>query len=396
MTPPTLSEVTAPFTPARLAALLSPAVRVLGLGEPTHGVEAFLDLRNELFRHLVEHCGYRSIALESDCLSALAADAYVAGRTEDLDHATAHGFSHGFGAYPGNRELLHWMRQWNAAHPPEDRLRFDGIDGPLEVSGAAAPGPALTTLHGLLSPHLELPVALDELNSLLGDPSQWTDPGVMWDPAKSAGRTPEAGRLRLIADDLSALLAARAPQLLAATSPEHLWLANLYARTATGLLRYHAAQADPGPQRLTSLVALRDLMMADNLSAVADREAHRGPTLAFAHNSHLQRTESSMRFGGQRLTWWSGGALLATRLADRYAFTATTFGTRATDHPAPDTLEGLLLTAQPHPRALLPGPALAAALPPGTPVRTPADHTYAPLDPVTVGHADAVVFLRDV
>ncbi|MFJ8039207.1 erythromycin esterase family protein [Kitasatospora sp. NPDC096147] len=385
-----------PFSGESLASLLSPAVRVLGLGEPTHGADAFLDLRNELFRHLVEQHGYRSIALESDCLAGLTADAYVADGTGGLDHATAHGFSHGFGAYPGNRELLRWMREWNAAHPAQDCLRFDGIDGPLEISGAAAPGPALTTLHGLLAAHLELPVTLDELTGLLGDPARWTDPGVMADPARSVGRTPEAAKLRLIADDLTALLAAQAPRLLAATSAEHLRSAALHARTATGLLRYHAGLADTDPERLSRLCGLRGLMMADNLSAVAEREADRGPTLVFAHNSHLQRTVSSMQFGGRRLSWWSGGALLAARLGDGYAFTATTFGARGTDHPAPDTIEGLLHTAHPGSRTVLPAPALAGALPPETPLRTPADHTYAPLDPATVGEADAVVFLRGI
>jgi erythromycin esterase-like protein len=30
-----------------------------------------------MFRHLVEREGYRSVAIESDCLAALAVDAYV-------------------------------------------------------------------------------------------------------------------------------------------------------------------------------------------------------------------------------------------------------------------------------------------------------------------------------
>lgn len=72
-----IRDAARPFTGGALTALLSPATRLLGLGEPTHGVEAFLELRNELFRHLVEYEGYRSIILESDCLSALAADAYI-------------------------------------------------------------------------------------------------------------------------------------------------------------------------------------------------------------------------------------------------------------------------------------------------------------------------------
>ena len=46
-----------------LAAQTDPPT-LLGLGEPTHGIEAFPLLRNELLRHLVER-GYRSILLKN-------------------------------------------------------------------------------------------------------------------------------------------------------------------------------------------------------------------------------------------------------------------------------------------------------------------------------------------
>ncbi|WP_347943029.1 hypothetical protein [Sphaerisporangium sp. TRM90804] len=61
-----IRDAAGPFTGGALTALPSPATRLLGPGEPTHGVEAFPELRDELFRHLVEHEGFRSIAIESD------------------------------------------------------------------------------------------------------------------------------------------------------------------------------------------------------------------------------------------------------------------------------------------------------------------------------------------
>src|SRR5690242_10727976 len=59
--------------------------RLLGLGEPMHGVEAFPQLRNKAFQHLVAHDGYRSIAIETDCLAALTVDAFVADGKGELD-----------------------------------------------------------------------------------------------------------------------------------------------------------------------------------------------------------------------------------------------------------------------------------------------------------------------
>jgi erythromycin esterase-like protein len=384
-----------PFTGGALTALLSPATRLLGLGEPTHGVEAFPELRNELFRHLVEHEGYRSITIESDCLSALAADAYVTDGIGTLDDAMSRGFSHGFGASPANRELLRWMRAYNEQRPPHERLRFYGFDGPLEMTGAASPRPALTGLHDYLAAHLDLAWSRETLDELLGPDERWTNPATTMDPTQSVGRTPEAKELRLIADDLRALLTSHAPHLTAATSPEDWWRADLHARTAAGLLRYHAGMADTAPTRVGTLMCLRDAMMADNLDAIVRREARRGPTLAFAHNRHLQRDKSHLQLADLPLHWWSAGAIIGTRLGDQYAFAATTFGTRGSDVPHPDTLEGLLSTL-PHARAIIDPGRLAAALDRKLTPRVPADHTYFPLDPATTDQIDAIVFVKEI
>ncbi|MFJ5549460.1 erythromycin esterase family protein [Streptomyces sp. NPDC093225] len=386
-----------PFSGGALTALLSPATRLLALGEPTHGVDAFLDLRNELFRHLVEHEGYRSVAIESDCLAALVADAYVAEGTGSLDEAMERGFSPGFGASAANRALLSWMRSYNRDRPASERLRFYGIDGPLEMTGAASPRQSLTALHDHLSAHVELPLPLSSgaLDELLGPDARWTDPAALMDASRSVGRTPEARELRLVADDLTALLTSQAPRLAAVASPDARWLAGLHARTATGLLRYHDALADTSPTRLEGVMALRDAIMADHLDAIVRRESPRGPTLAFAHNRHLQRERSEIRFAGRPLRWWSAGAIMATRLEEGYAFAAATFGTRGADVPPPDTLEGLL-SALPHARAVVDPALLAAALDERPAPRTPADHTYFSLDPATTDRTDAIVFVKDL
>ncbi|MGX2993917.1 erythromycin esterase family protein [Streptomyces sp. JNUCC 64] len=389
-------DVARPFSGGALTALLPPSVRLLGLGEPTHGVEAFPELRNELFRHLVVHEGYRAVVVESDCLAALIADAYVVDGTGTLDEAVERGFSHGWGASPANRELLRWARAHNEGLPREERLRFYGMDGPLEVTGAASPRAALTALHDHLAAHVEPPVDRADLDALLGPDERWTDPQALADPARSFGRSPEAGRLRLIADDLGTLLTAQSPRLLEATSPDDHWRAGLHARTALGLLRYHAGLAATGPARLDAVVALRDAMMADNLDAVVRREAGRGPALVFAHNAHLQRDQSAVAFGGRTLRWWGAGAVTSARLGDRYAFVATAFGSRgADDVPGPETLEGML-SALPHARSVVDPGRLTAALGRVPEPRVPADHTYGPLDPATVDLADALVFLREI
>ena len=306
--------------------LLPARPRLLALGEPTHGDDVVLELRNDLFRQLVEQEGYRTIAIESDCMMGLVVDDYVTSGTGTLDEVMERGFSHDWGAFAGNRELVRWMRAYNDGRPASQQLRFAGFDGPLEITGAASPRQALTELHAYLSARVDadlIPCTVETLDRLLGADDRWTNPAAMMDPSQSVGQTLDAKQLRLLADDLVALLDAQTPQLIAASAPDDWDRALLYGRTATGLLRYHFWMADPSPRRMAWLLGVRDSMMATNLLGLAER----GPTLVSAHNGHLQRDKSTMRMGGRPLEWWSAGAIVSARLGEGYAFLATALGT---------------------------------------------------------------------
>ncbi|SIM60610.1 Erythromycin esterase homolog [Micromonospora cremea] len=276
--------------------LLTARPRLLALGEPTHGEDVLLELRNDLFRQLVEQEGYRTIAIESDCVMGLVVDDYVTSGTGTLDEVMERGFSHEWGAFAANRELVRWMRAYNDDRPASEQLRFAGFDGPLEIAGAASPRQALTALHSYLTTWVDpdlLPCTEETLNRLLGADDRWTNPAAMMDPSQSVGQTRDAGQLRLLADELMALLDAQTPHLIAASAREDWHRARLYGRTSIGLLRYHFGMADTSPSRLARLLGVRDSMMAANLLAIAER----GPALVNAHNGHLQRNKSTMRMG---------------------------------------------------------------------------------------------------
>ncbi|MFE7109689.1 erythromycin esterase family protein [Streptomyces sp. NPDC057575] len=383
---------------AAVMRLLPARPRVLALGEPTHGEDTLLDLRNELFRQLVEEEGYRTITIESDCMAGLVVDEYVTSGAGTLDEVMEHGFSHGWGASVANRELVRWMRAHNDGRPASERVRFAGFDGPLEIVAAASPRQALTALHDYLAGRVDadlLPCTAETLDRLLGADDRWTEPAAMMDPSRSVGQSAEAGRLRLLADDLVALLDAQTPHLITTGPREDLDRARLYGRTAVGLLRYHHWMADPSPARMTRLVGLRDQMMAQNLLALAER----GPVLVHAHNSHLQREKSSMRMGPMRPEWWSAGALVSAGLGAEYGFVATALGTirhQGVDTPPPDTLEGLLY-GLPEDRHVVDAGRLAAALGDTRPgPRVSPWFGYAPFDPAHLAGIDGIVFVKDV
>jgi erythromycin esterase-like protein len=341
---------------------------ITGLGEPTHGSDALLEARNEIFRDLVSRQGYGAIAIESDCLMGLVVDDYVTGGEGTLDEVMERGFSHGFGAAAGNRALVRWLRTYNQERPAGERVRFAGLDGPLEITHAASPREALAGLYS----RADLKSGTwEELDRLIGDDGKWANPAAMMDPSQSVGRTPEARELRLIADDMASL-------------PRADERARLYARTATGLLRYHYWLADSSPDRMAWLLSIRSSMMAANLLAIAESRK----VMAFAHNSHLQREKSSIRLGGNRYEWWSAGA----QLGGDYTFLSMAIGTyreHGVEEPPPGTIEGLLY-ARPGDLGIVD----PRQFDPATEARVSPWFGYAPLDPAHLAGIDGIVFVK--
>ncbi len=360
---------------------------LLALGEPTHGIAAFPLLRNEFLADLVDR-GFRSVALESDFFTAAVVDSYVTGGAGELDDVLASGFSHGFGNVPGNRELVHWLRSHNDGRGPADQVRFYGFDAPLETAAAPSPRRFLRAVVDFLPGPLR-PDSAGDTDLLLGDDADWSNPAAMYDPTASIGRSERARALRIVADDLASALHRAAPGLSAA-DPVGYDDAVANARTASGLLRYHAAMACAAPDRIGALLSLRAEMMADNLLAIVTRERDRGPTLVFAHNVHLQRAASEMSFDTEAARWWSAGALVARSLGGRYLVIVTD----ANPHSDPATLQGVVAAATTR-RTMFPAATLRAALPseigPGAPILP----GHIPVRPVDLAGADALVFIAD-
>ncbi len=359
---------------------------LFGLGEPTHGIVAFPVLRNELLAELAGR-GYRSIALETDFFAASIVDDYVCGAAADIDRVLATGFSHGFGAVPGNRELVEWLRAHNADLPPRERVRFHGFDAPTEFGSAPSPRRALCAVADYLPAPMR-PESAGALDTLLGSDAPWADEAAMFDPAVSVGGSERARALRIVADDLAGALHRAAPALRSA-DPTRYYRAAAHARTAQGLLRYHAAMADPAPDRIATLMSLRSQMMADNLLAIVDHERRRGPCLAFAHNEHLRRARPATPADGD-VHWCGAGELVEFVLGERYLFVAPD----AAPSPDPGTLQSVLSEASSR-RTLFPAPALRNTLPPSLGTGKPIVPGHIPLTPADTVSADAIVFITD-
>ncbi len=332
----------------RIIASAGDSIELLGLGEPTHLWNEVLMFRNRVFQRLVEKHGYTAIAIESSYPRGFKANDFINGRgDESLETVLSSGFSHNFGQMTANRELIEWMRAYNADDSHRVKLNFYGFDGPLEMTGGDSPWGMLRFALDFLAP-----IDGDAVNdrrarteALIGNDADWENPAAMIDPSKSVGRSANAVSLRIETEELITELETRRPELVRKTDALRYLDALQHARGARQLLTYHAGMGSSSANRISELLGIRDWMMADNLSYMIERERGRGKVFAFAHNSHLKRGLAEWKWGDQHWRWWPAGAHMSARLGDRYAMIGTSAARLPTMNlgaPQAGTLEALL------------------------------------------------------
>lgn len=103
-------------TLAPLDSLAARAV-VIAVGEATHGSREFGDLRLRLTRYLVEHQGFRLVAIEASASRLAVLDRYVrgAGTSDSIRGVVETGWI----GRRSLRELVAWLRAWNRLHAGE-------------------------------------------------------------------------------------------------------------------------------------------------------------------------------------------------------------------------------------------------------------------------------------
>jgi len=328
---------------------LGDSVALLGFGEALHGGEELLVLRNHLFQRLVEAYGYSAIAIESSFPRGPIVNEYVLSRgPASYEVVQDTGFSHGFGKFEANRELVEWMRHYNADPAHQMKLQFYGFDSPTEATSTDSPR---QTLHVALDYLSSVDEALGQeyrnrIDPLLGQDSAWENPAAILDPTKAVGQSAEAKALRIETEGLISELLTRRPELVAKSDKSRYLEAMQFAVEARQLLNYHAALAQASDNRQARLLGIRDAMMAENLAYIVSREQGRGNVLAFAHNSHLKR--GKVQWGNETLIWWPVGSHLHEMFGRRYAVIGSAVGSSPANgigQPEAGTLEAQFTSA---------------------------------------------------
>ncbi|HEX4816828.1 MAG TPA: erythromycin esterase family protein [Nonomuraea sp.] len=224
-------------------------VKVVGLGEATHGSAEFFELRWRVTEFLIRELGFTTLAVEASAAAARAVDAYVRDGAGDPAEALA-----GLGFWTlDTAEMLAVVERLRDHNRTADRpVRFAGID-------PQNPAAALQALRACLGEAAALVDPLDRL-------TRWR-----WEPLDE--------QLETDARRLEEHVAAHGPE----EAREPARIVRQFAELSTRPFRH----ADPA----RTLGVARDRHMADNVHRLAAEPGAR--VAVWAHNGHVMKGSHS-------------------------------------------------------------------------------------------------------
>lgn len=102
-------------------------VRVVGLGEATHGTREFFQLRHRLLEFLVKELGFTVLAVEGSYSAFMSINDYVVHGKGDRAEVLA-GQKYWILDTEEVAAIIDWMRAYNQTVPDEKKVKFFGID----------------------------------------------------------------------------------------------------------------------------------------------------------------------------------------------------------------------------------------------------------------------------
>ncbi len=261
------------------------SVRIIGLGEATHGNAEFQQLKLDVFKLMVEKYGVRAFALEGDYGGCEAVNRYIHGGPGTAQEAAA---AIGFPIYRTKEmaQLIDWMRNYNATAKEGEDLRFYGFDMQLYEN----------SYKYLLEAAKTFAIPTVELEKL-------------WD--KSEGKYSAS-----ITVDQKAKVIEKVKQDLLQLNDSTAAQAVHFA----DMLLQNIAVGKVIDNMLNGNV-LRDSLMFVNTHWIMGQEEARGNKCVFisGHNGHIQRVHDSGKDGKAM------GALLSDELGEAYFAIGTDF-----------------------------------------------------------------------
>lgn len=252
--------------------------RVVAIGESTHRIHEFYQLRHRVTRFLVRELGFTGMVMESGFPEGLAVNDWVRGGPGDLDTLLHDGITYRFGRCDEMRGQLEWLRS------RDGQVRFYGMDVPGS-SGSNEPAvqaclPLLDDVDpGYAKVIRETLLPLFDYLPTDRSGRAWVAPALQaylaLDPARRCEITARVGAL---AERVQAMRVAYG-------ADDRVDTAVRCAATARHMDAFQQAMAD-GATRTYPAVNIRDAAMAENVEWILKREDR---IVVGAANGHVQR-----------------------------------------------------------------------------------------------------------
>lgn len=247
-------------------------VRVVGLGETTHGTREFFTMKHRMLEFLVKEMGYRLFAMEASYSESLAVNEYVLTGKGDPERLLE---GLGFWTWQTQEvaDLLRWMQQYNASAPADQQVQFIGFD-------IQRPRAAAINVEALM--RKVAPAEWGAYESLV------REVGVGARSVYTAALADKAANLKHL-KALSAFLEENQPNLASQASPTEAEQAISLARQ---LWRYYDTYGGTDQMTISQeLTTKRDRYMADTLLETLQSMGAGTKAVLWAHNVHISNSE---------------------------------------------------------------------------------------------------------
>lgn len=264
-------------------------VRIVGLGEASHGQREFFQFKHRMLEFLVTRMGFTAFSLETSYPACMNINEYVVHGKGDIRKALT---SQGFSVFDTQEilEMAEWMRQYNSKLPEAKRIKFLGYDMQGQYQYATD---AITAYLKKVSPDkiTEAETAFAPFKAERGKPLPIAVQSAE-EQAKSIARL----------DELHSFLVNNRRQFARQTSEWDFDVVLLHARVMVQGAKYSVAtsegvkkfQADKDKKNksvysfLGEAVALRDLYMAENVGTQLKMLGPKARMVVGGHNGHIQ------------------------------------------------------------------------------------------------------------
>jgi erythromycin esterase len=249
-------------------------VRVVGLGEATHGTREFFQFKHRMLEFLVKRMGFRVFAIEASYAACMAINDYVLYGKGDRAAALS---GQGFWTWDTHEvaDMIDWMREYNSHVPDSAKVQFLGFD----IQNYDRAFDVITKYLEKVAPEY-LPTAEQAFKPLrLADQRAV----LAFGQRSAAEKAADMPRLWELFD----FLEAHRERFVRRTSAAEFDEALQHARI---LLQFDDAYSSPlfnAPSLAESAGGKRDRYMAENIQHLMNAEPPGTRVVVWAHNGHV-------------------------------------------------------------------------------------------------------------